>query len=146
MSTVPPTMRGKPGPRWSVARGSPVLGSTARALLPALMAGLPASRAMVWVGPPLSARVPRPGLATPTWLPLVPLARPPEPPVPIRLYALAEDTEPAMSSAGAPLPVPLVFRATMVLSRVTRAGDDIQPAARATAGDVVVGDGAVDRR
>ena len=48
------------------------------------MAGLPDKRAMVWVGPPLSARpVSSPGSATPTWLPLVPLTRPPEPPVPI---------------------------------------------------------------
>ena len=47
--------------------------------------------------------VPSPGLATPTWLPLVPLARPPEPPVPIRLYALDEETVPtvpAMSSGA----------------------------------------------
>ena len=41
---------------------------------------------MVWVGPPLLASGPSPGLATPTWLPLVPLVRPPEPPVPIRLW------------------------------------------------------------
>ena len=82
------------------------------------MAGLPVKRAMVWVGPPLSASGPRPGLATPTWLPLVPLVRPPEPPVPIRLYALAEATVPAMSLADAVLPVPVVFSATIVLSRV----------------------------
>ena len=36
-------------------QGLPVVGSTARALLPASMAGLPGKRAMVWVGPPLSA-------------------------------------------------------------------------------------------
>ena len=52
MSTVPLTFRGKPVPRWSVVRGLPS-GSTARVTLPALMAGLPARRAMVWVGPPL---------------------------------------------------------------------------------------------
>ena len=82
-----------------------MVGSTARALLPASMAGLPGKRAMVWVGPPLfCSRGPSPGSATPTWLPLVPLARPPEPPVPIRLYALAEETVPPsaeMSLAGA---------------------------------------------
>jgi len=59
----------------------------------------------------------RPGSATPTWLPFVPLTRPPEPPVPIRLYALAEETVPAMSSAVAPLAVPLVLSAIRVLSR-----------------------------
>ena len=94
------------------------MGSTARALLPLSMAGLPGKRAMVWVGPPLSASGPSPGLATPTWLPLVPLVKPPEPPVPIRLYALAEETVPAMSLADAVLPVPMVFSATIVLSRV----------------------------
>ena len=52
-------------------------GSTARALLPASMAGLPARRAMVWVGPPLAASVPRSGSATPTRLPLLPLVSPP---------------------------------------------------------------------
>ena len=45
MSTVPLTMRGSP--RWSV-----VTPAGMRALLPASMAGLPGSRAMVWVGPP----------------------------------------------------------------------------------------------
>ena len=48
------------------------------------MAGLPGERATVWVGPPLLARGPSPGLLTPTWLPLLPLASPPLPPVPIR--------------------------------------------------------------
>jgi hypothetical protein len=38
--------------------------------------------------------------------------------MPMRLEALAAATVPAMSLAGAPVPVPLVFRATMVLSRV----------------------------
>ena len=42
-------------PRWSVVKGCPVEGSTARASLPASMAGLPVRRAMVCVGPPLSA-------------------------------------------------------------------------------------------
>ena len=47
-------MRAKPGPRWSKASGLPS-GSTARALSPALIAGLSNSRAWVQVGPPLSA-------------------------------------------------------------------------------------------
>src|SRR5271157_1682613 len=47
MSTVPPTTRGKSVPRWSV-----VMPEGIRALLPASMAGLPGSNAMVCVGPP----------------------------------------------------------------------------------------------
>ena len=93
------------------------LGSTARALLPASMAGLPASKAMVWVGPPLSASIPRSGLVTPTRLPLVPLVRPPDP-VPIRLYALSRDTLPAISFGVAVLPVPFEFCAMIVLLKV----------------------------
>ena len=45
MSTTVLTMRARP--RWSV-----VTPAGMRALLPASMAGLPGSRAMVWVGPP----------------------------------------------------------------------------------------------
>ena len=45
MSTTVLTMRGRP--RWSV-----VTPAGMRALLPASMAGLPGSRAIVWVGPP----------------------------------------------------------------------------------------------
>ena len=45
MSTTPLTMRERP--RWSV-----VTPAGMRALLPASMAGLPGSRAIVWVGPP----------------------------------------------------------------------------------------------
>ncbi len=48
-----------------------MVGSTARALLPASMAGLPAKSAMVWVGPPLLARRPMPGSATPSRLSLL---------------------------------------------------------------------------
>ncbi len=55
------------------------------------------------------------GLATPTRLPLLPLISPPEPPVPIRLDALNEETLPAMSSAVVPAPLPEVFVATIVL-------------------------------
>ena len=86
MSTVPLTIRGETGAALVGGQGCPVVGSTARALLPASMAGLPVKRAMVWVGPPLFCnRRAEPGSATPTWLPLMPLTRPPEPPVPIRL-------------------------------------------------------------
>ena len=58
------------------------------------------------VGPPLSASV---GLrtvvtSTPTWLPLVPLTRPPLPPVPIRLWWLAATTLSAYTSSGKPAP------------------------------------------
>ena len=42
---------------------------------------------MVWVGPPLLASVPRPGVLDLSRLPLT-AARPPEPPVPNRLFAL----------------------------------------------------------
>ena len=45
MSTVLLTMRETP--RWSVVTPAGI-----RALLPASMAGLPGSRAIVWVGPP----------------------------------------------------------------------------------------------
>src|SRR5262249_45893926 len=85
------------------------------------MAGLPGNRAMVWVGPPLfwSPLGSSPGLATPTWLPLTPLTRPPEPPVPIRLDALDGDTvtplRRATSSAVVP---PRVLSATIVLYKV----------------------------
>src|SRR5262245_1928880 len=41
ISTKPLTMRGWPEPRWSVVRGLEEMGSTARALSPAPMAGLP---------------------------------------------------------------------------------------------------------
>src|SRR5438128_423719 len=54
MSIVPPTMRGKP--RWSV--------SGASVLSPALIAGLPQSKAWVKVGPPLSCSGPSLSIAT----------------------------------------------------------------------------------
>ena len=88
------------------------MGSTARATLPAPIAGLPDNSGTYSVvgmslysivGTPfLSPRKvsePRPGLATPTRLPLTPFCRPPEPPVPIRLYALDEETVPTISLA-----------------------------------------------
>src|SRR5437764_13668627 len=43
ISTVPLKMRLKPGPRWSVVKGLPFW-STAKALLPASIAGLPGKR------------------------------------------------------------------------------------------------------
>ena len=55
ISTIPPRIRAKPVPRWSVVRGW-LFASNARALLPALIATLPAVRAIVCVGPPLLAR------------------------------------------------------------------------------------------
>src|SRR5262249_46797087 len=82
------------------------------------MAGLPGSSAMVWVGPPLSPSVPRPGFATPTWLPFVPFVRPPGPPVPSRLNALAEDTARGMSSGVAGPGKTLTLRATIELFSV----------------------------
>ena len=111
------------------------------------MAGLPATRAMVWVGPPLSCSPfgSRPGSATPTILPLVPPIKPPEPPVPIRLYALVEDTVPAMSLADAVVPLPMVFIATIVLSSVAVPRVQPDPLRRRLktmlSGDGRVGDG-----
>ena len=98
---------------------------------------------MVWVGPPLSANVSSPGLMTPTWLLLTPLVRPPEPPVPIKLYALDEATVPATSLADAPMPVPSVFSAMIVLSTVATPKATSRPPPGAAVGDVVVGDSGV---
>ena len=85
------------------------------------MAGLPASRASVSVGPPLNCKLlASPGLATLTRLKVSPPEeRPPEPPVPIKLFALLAmrlpPPETAMSLAGANWPVPMEFSATIVL-------------------------------
>ena len=51
------------------------------------------------VGPAADFRIVRksPGSATPTWLWFVAAVKPPEPPVPIRLYALSGETVPAIS-------------------------------------------------
>ena len=107
-------------PRWSVVRGLP-WASTARALLPASMAGLPVRRAMVWVGPPLFCNPfgSRPGAATPTWFPLTPLTSSPMPAVPIKLYALA--VEIALRRFASPMSVPL--RATIELVQLDQAAD-----------------------
>ena len=118
MSTVPLKTRAKPDPRWSSIRAWLFAGLMARALLPASIAGLPGKSAMVWVGPPLLASGPSPGSATPTWLPLTPLVNPPEPPVPIRLLALAEVTWPAPNTTMSLAADPAVLSATIVLSRV----------------------------
>ena len=55
-SLLPSTFRGKP--RWSVCKSAPEL-SWQPLGLPASIAGLPATRARVWVGPPLFFRGPR---------------------------------------------------------------------------------------
>ena len=65
MSTLPSTIRGSP--RWSVVSGFP-FASTARATLPASMAGLLGNNATVCVGPPLLAGRPRPESETLNWL------------------------------------------------------------------------------
>src|SRR5579885_235202 len=94
-------------PRWSTT-GDVMPGIDE---LPASMAGLPASRAMVRVGPPSSASAARPGLLTLIRLPLTAL-NPPEPPLPNRLVALVRARLP-IASLG--LPAPYVLRATIVL-------------------------------
>ena len=96
-------------------------------LSPASMAGLPGKRAMVWVGPPFFARLPRPGLATPTLLPLTPSVRPPDPPVPIRLNWLVDARVPATSSATGSPPLMLTLRATIALSRVAVPAGTLSP-------------------
>ncbi len=72
-------------PRWSV--------SVVAMPLPPSSAGLPASSAMVWVGPPLLARVPSFALIgfeeVPTWFPWLPLPMPYIcDPSPMRLFVL----------------------------------------------------------
>src|SRR6516165_8867294 len=113
MSTTPALMRAKPLPRWSV-----VTSAETRALLPALIAGLPGKRGMVCVGPPWSpsgARSELTGLAAmPTRLPAAPLAKPLPVPSPIRL--LLPETPP-LKSARSP-PEVWVLPATMTLARV----------------------------
>lgn len=82
---------------------------------PASMAGLPGSRANVWVGPPLLVRAPRPGLVTPTKLPLLPSTSPPAPPMPIRLLIdAAVFTIPPPLMSPPVLPATIVFRSTGV--------------------------------
>ena len=77
----------KPVPLWSVARITPSE-STSRALLPALIAGLPGSRAMVRVGPPLLRQrgQAEAGETGQDDVAVGAAAIPPEPPGPIRSY------------------------------------------------------------
>src|SRR5579862_6220377 len=82
------------------------------------MATLPGNKATVWVGPPLLARVPSPGLLTPTRLLLTPLVNPPLPPVPIKLKELELTTVPPMSLAVVLSPPPRKLPAMMVLRSV----------------------------
>ena len=103
-----------------MVRGLPPA-SRAKATLPASIAVLPCSRAMVFVGPPLFVSGPSVELAfgTPTWLLSVPFVSPPaEPASPIRLNELTAATVPAMSLGVAPLPVPKVLSATIALLKV----------------------------
>ena len=138
-------VRAKPVPRWSVVRGLP-LASTASDTLPALMAGLPARSAMVWVGPPLLASVPRSGLATPTRLPWMLL----------RQAAGAPGADHVERAGRGDRSGDVVRRCTGTGScgvrrddRVVqggRAAGDIHSASHAAAAHAVVGDGAVDGR
>ena len=84
---------------------------------PASSAGLLLSKAIVSVGPPLSASATSPGSATPTWLPLVPSVIPSTGPVPTRLLALTAATVPKMSLRF-DVPTPIAFSATIVLYSV----------------------------
>ena len=101
MSTTEPRV----SPRWSVV--------TPLTAVPMPMAALPASRAMVWVGPPLLASGARPRLVrlVRTMFPFCPLVSPPEPPVPIRLFEPDTVPGPPMSLA----PAGFVLPATIVL-------------------------------
>jgi len=108
--------RGNPVPRWSNSAGlKTMLG------LPALIAGLLASRAWVSVGPPLSARGPSSGSRgaplVPIWLPAIPSEIPVRPvSTPMRLKSLAATSVPEMSSS---VPSPKSFPATRVWLSVT---------------------------
>src|SRR5262249_37623793 len=73
------------------------------------MAGLPGTTPRVAVGPPKFPRYVESRGSTPTWLWLTPLVSPP-PAVPIRLYALDEETTPSTSLA----PVVAELYATIV--------------------------------
>ena len=97
-------------PRWSTFDAA----APPTEVLPASIAGLPASRAMVWVGPPPGASEARPGFFTLLRMLLMAL-RPPEPPVPNRSKALVGARLPIASLAEPPRDV---LRATIVLYRV----------------------------
>ena len=108
MSTTLLTIRANP--RWSV-----VMPAGIRALLPASMAGLSRSSAMVSVGPPLLASGPSCGLSGAAMVPVRSEPTQPELPSvsPIRLLPL----EAKVPRASGPL-VLAVFTATRVLPRV----------------------------
>ncbi len=112
-------------PRWSRV-GTVMFGIDAP---PASMAGLPASSAMVWVGPPSLFRARQVGgFLTPTWMPLRAVGvRPPEPPVPNRSYSLTEARLPLASLGRF---TPAVFLATMVLYRAVEPDDGVEAAGR----------------
>src|SRR5207302_1462883 len=86
---------------------------------PALIAGLPGNNRCVFVGPPLSASEPSLASATPIRFPFVPFVIPPEPPVPIRLFALfAASTATPWRSSATVVADPRKLPATIVLRRV----------------------------
>ena len=116
-------------------------------LLPPSMAVLPVSKAIVWSGPPLSARVPRCGLATPTWLPLTPFDE----------DAGRTDAEQVVGAvqgdgAGGERENVVGRAASLEIGGDDRVVDrdgaagDVEPAAVARGGDGVLGDRGIDRR
>ena len=133
MSTVLFTTRVKP--RWSVVTGRPVDGSVGtRVLKPLSMAGLPGKRAMVGVGPPLSASGPSLG-SKPTRLPSMLLVSAAAGRRVVDQVALLPETLPGYHRR------PNCHSATMVLFIVTlRLGD------AATVDGRVAGDRAVGQR
>src|SRR6266566_9745538 len=102
----------------------------ALAATPASIAGLPVKRAIVWVGPPLSANVASIGLA-PVWSP-VPVNPDASVALPRRLWPLLV-TAPSTLGPGvgalllSPLPLAAVLPALIVFSRATLAGPTRMP-------------------
>src|SRR3972149_5707597 len=94
---------GRATPRWSVAGGG-------QSELPASMAGLPARRAWVWVGPPLFARGPSMGSVLLRW----PVPEKPQVLALSRLWPL-DVTVPLQLAPGGPLPATMVFLRFAVL-------------------------------
>ena len=87
-------------------------------LLPASMAGLPATSAIVWVGPPLFARAGAMPGRTPTRLPLVAFASPPALRRARDQIVRAGGAERAGDVAWSEPSVPVVLSATSVLYSV----------------------------
>src|SRR5262245_22724338 len=103
--------RKNPGPRWSVRS----TGGT-RALDPALITGLPPAGSMVWVGPPLLERAPRPRAAPIRLFPLVPdRVNPAVLPIALKLALTVVPLAPTPMSGE----VPLVLFETIELASVT---------------------------